>query len=52
MPGRGGEDMLLQKIPVPYPPTEDQIAQARLVVCANCFDSIEAETMLAMLGLL
>lgn len=51
MAGRG-EDMLLQQIPVPPKPTDEQIAQARLVVCSNADDSAEAETMLAMLGLL
>lgn len=47
-----GEDMLLQKIPVPPPLTDEQKDSARRVVCANSDTAAEAETMLAMLGLL
>lgn len=47
-----GEDMLLQKIPMPPPMTDEQKNAARRVVCGNAVDSCEAETMLAMLGLL
>ena len=47
-----GEDMLLQQIPVPPKPTEEQAHQARLVVCSNADSAAEAETLMAMLGLL
>lgn len=46
------EDMLLQQIPLPPKPTQEQFDQARKVVCSNANDAAEAETMLAMLGLL
>jgi hypothetical protein len=54
MAGRRGssEDMLLQQIPLPAKPTDEQIHHARLVVCSNVDDAAEAETLLAMLGLL
>lgn len=45
-------DMAVENIPIPSPLTEDQIANARVTVCANAFDSIEAEQLLRMLGLL
>jgi hypothetical protein len=47
-----GEDMLLQRIPVVNPPTGDQLARARLVVCDQAKDATEAGELLAMLGLL
>ena len=47
-----GEDMLLQQIPMPPKPTQEMIDQARLVVCSNASSAAEAESMLAMLGLL
>jgi hypothetical protein len=47
-----GEDMLLQQIPIAHPPTADQIARARLVVCDQATDATEAGEFLAMLGLL
>ena len=46
------EDLLLQQIPLPPKPTAEQSEAARMVVCANAHDAVEAETMLAMLGLL
>jgi len=46
------EDMLLQQIPLPTKPTDQQVAQARRVVCSYADDAAEAESMLAMLGLL
>lgn len=47
-----GAEMLLQKIPVPPPLTDELRDAARRVVCANADDAAEAETLLAMLGLL
>jgi hypothetical protein len=46
------EDMLLQQSPLPPRPTLEQTVKARMVVCSNAKDAVEAETMLAMLGLL
>lgn len=47
-----GEDMLLQKIPMPAPLSDADRESARRVVCANAVDACEAETLLSMLGLL
>lgn len=54
MGSRGGAtgDLIFEKIPTVYRPTDDQRASARLIVCANSSGSIEAKELLEMLGLL
>lgn len=45
-------DAVYAKIPMSEPPTDEQIAKCRKVVCANATDSAEAEEFMKMLGLL
>jgi hypothetical protein len=47
-----GEDMLLQQIPMPHPPTDAEKEQARKVICSNAEDATDAKMLLSMLGLL
>lgn len=46
------EDNIFKKVPPVIPPTAEQIARARMTVCANSPDARAAEALLRMLDLL